>query len=58
VVREPLGGAHRDFKTMGENLKETLIRHLDSIQQQDMQTILATRYQRIMSFGVFEESSK
>jgi acetyl-CoA carboxylase alpha subunit len=43
---------------MGENLKETLIRHLDSIQQQDMQTILATRYQRIMSFGVFEESSK
>ena len=58
VVREPLGGAHRDFKTMGENLKETLIRHLDSIEQQDMQTILATRYQRIMSFGVFEESSK
>ncbi|MEN9898225.1 MAG: acetyl-CoA carboxylase carboxyl transferase subunit alpha [Pseudomonadota bacterium] len=58
VVREPLGGAHRDFKTMGENLKETLIRHLDSIQQQDMQTILATRYQRIMNFGVFEESSK
>ena len=58
VVRDPLGGAHRDFKTMGENLKETLIRHLDSIQQQDMQTILATRYQRIMSFGVFEESSK
>jgi acetyl-CoA carboxylase carboxyl transferase subunit alpha len=58
VVREPLGGAHRDFKTMGENLKETLVRHLDSIQQQDMQTILATRYQRIMSFGVFEESSK
>jgi acetyl-CoA carboxylase carboxyl transferase subunit alpha len=58
VVREPLGGAHRDFKTMGDNLKETLIRHLDSIQQQDMQTILATRYQRIMSFGVFDESSK
>ena len=58
VVREPLGGAHRDFKTMGDNLKETLVRHLDSIQQQDMQTILATRYQRIMSFGVFEESSK
>ena len=58
VVREPLGGAHRDFNTTAENLKETLIRHLDSIQQQDMQTVLATRYQRIMSFGVFEESSK
>ncbi|MEY2666401.1 MAG: acetyl-CoA carboxylase carboxyl transferase subunit alpha [Pseudomonadota bacterium] len=58
VVREPLGGAHRDFNTTAENLKETLIRHLDSIQQQDMQTVLATRYQRIMSFGVFEENSK
>jgi acetyl-CoA carboxylase carboxyl transferase subunit alpha len=58
VVREPLGGAHRHFKTTAENLKETLIRHLDSIQKNDMQTILAQRYQRIMSFGVFEETSK
>ena len=58
VVREPLGGAHRDFNTTAENLKETLIRHLDAIKQHDLQTILAQRYQRIMSFGVFEENSK
>ena len=58
VVREPLGGAHRDFKTTAENLKETLIRHLASIKEQNPQTMLDIRYQRIMSFGVFEESSK
>ncbi len=58
VVREPLGGAHRDFKTMADNLKDALTRHLDSINEQDMQTMLDTRYRRIMSFGVFEESSK
>lgn len=58
VVREPLGGAHRDFNTTAENLKETLVRHLDAIKQHDLQTILAQRYQRIMSFGVFEENSK
>jgi len=31
VVREPLGGAHRDFKKVAENLQETLIRHLQEL---------------------------
>jgi len=58
VIREPLGGAHRDFKTTAQNLKETLSRHLETLKHQDTQTLLEKRYQRIMSFGVFEEASK
>jgi acetyl-CoA carboxylase carboxyl transferase subunit alpha len=58
VVREPLGGAHRDFKTTAQNLKDTLARHLNVLKSQDTHTLLEKRYQRIMSFGVFEETSK
>jgi acetyl-CoA carboxylase carboxyl transferase subunit alpha len=58
VVREPLGGAHRDFSTTALNLKETLTRHLDSLKHLDTHTLLEHRYQRIMNFGVFEETAK
>ena len=44
VVREPLGGGHRDFATITANLKETLIRHLAELQEQDTDTLLARRY--------------
>jgi len=59
VVREPVGGAHRDFATITANLKETLSRHLAELQESDTETLLARRYQRIMNFGVYtEEASK
>jgi len=59
VVREPLGGGHRDFTTITANLKETLTRHLAELKEQDTDTLLAKRYQRIMNFGVYtEEASK
>jgi acetyl-CoA carboxylase carboxyl transferase subunit alpha len=58
VVREPLGGAHRDFNTTAQNLKETLSRHLTDLKQHDSHTLLENRYQRIMNFGVFEDAVK
>lgn len=58
MVREPLGGAHRNFKITAQNLKETFVRHLTELKQHDMHTLLEKRYQRIMSFGMFEDSAK
>lgn len=58
VVREPLGGGHRDFKLIAANLKDVLLRHLAELKQQTMDDLLETRYQRIMDFGVFEEAAK
>lgn len=55
VVREPLGGAHRNYPTIAASLKEVLVRHLDYLQQQTMDDLLATRYQRLMGFGSFVE---
>lgn len=57
VVREPLGGAHRNVQAMSANLKETLLRHLNELKQLSMDDLLAKRYQRIMSFGAFVEEA-
>lgn len=56
VVREPLGGAHRDFQKVAANLQETLIRHLQELRHESIDTLLDKRYQRLMSFGAFTES--
>jgi acetyl-CoA carboxylase carboxyl transferase subunit alpha len=58
VVREPLGGGHRNFKAIAMNLKEALLRHMNDLIQQPLENMLEKRYQRIMDFGVFDESGK
>ncbi len=55
VVREPLGGGHRDFKITALNLKETLVRHMNELKRQSIDALMENRYQRIMSFGVFTD---
>ncbi len=55
VVREPVGGGHRDFKTTAMNLKEVLLRHLKEIQRLSVERMLESRYQRLMDFGVYTE---
>ncbi len=56
VVREPLGGGHRDFVAISESLKETLLRHLHELKLQDVDQLLENRYKRIMAFGVYTDS--
>ena len=55
VVREPLGGGHRNFKVIAMNLKEALVRHMNELKLQPVEKMLEKRYQRIMDFGVFTE---
>ncbi|MEQ1739354.1 MAG: acetyl-CoA carboxylase carboxyl transferase subunit alpha [Methyloglobulus sp.] len=55
VVREPLGGAHRNYALIAANLKDALIRHLTDLQQRTIDDLLAIRYQRLMGFGSFVE---
>lgn len=55
VIAEPLGGAHRDPDTMAKRIKDVLLQRLDALQETDPETLIATRYARIMSFGRFKE---
>jgi acetyl-CoA carboxylase carboxyl transferase subunit alpha len=56
VLREPLGGAHRDPDTIAQDLKASLVRHLDALAELPTGQLLAERHRRFASFGVFSDS--
>jgi acetyl-CoA carboxylase carboxyl transferase subunit alpha len=56
IVREPLGGAHRDPQTTAENLKTSLCRHLAEVEALPPGELLEKRRARIRRFGVFGEA--
>ncbi|MDN3613591.1 acetyl-CoA carboxylase carboxyl transferase subunit alpha [Vibrio gallaecicus] len=51
IIPEPLGGAHRDPIQMAENMKATLVKQLEELEQFDNDDLLERRYQRLMSYG-------
>lgn len=51
IVPEPLGGAHRDYDVMAENLKSCILRELESIRSVSIDECLKSRFDRLMSFG-------
>lgn len=55
VVSEPLGGAHRNLELMSANLKKHLLETLDRLSEFESDELLERRYERLMSYGVFEE---
>ncbi len=55
IIQEPQGGAHRDTTAMAFALKRALLEELEQLRSMDMDTLLETRYQRLMSNGQFAE---
>ncbi len=51
VVKEPLGGAHRNYEKMAANLKATLLRQLKDLDVLNEEALLERRYQRLLSYG-------
>ncbi|MBY6205360.1 acetyl-CoA carboxylase carboxyltransferase subunit alpha [Halomonas denitrificans] len=54
VIREPLGGAHRDPAQTAQRMKELLINQLEALDRQSDQERLDTRYQRLMQMGALD----
>ncbi|HWJ06108.1 MAG TPA: acetyl-CoA carboxylase carboxyl transferase subunit alpha [Steroidobacteraceae bacterium] len=53
IVKEPLGGAHRDPQAMADALKTALIRHLEAVEVLSEDDLLARRYERLRGQGVY-----
>jgi acetyl-CoA carboxylase carboxyl transferase subunit alpha len=53
IVKEPLGGAHRDPQAMADDLKSALLRHLHDVEQLPEQRLLEQRYARLRAQGVY-----
>lgn len=51
IVPEPLGGAHRNYGEMAQNLKQRILDDLADLDILDQEALLERRYQRLMSYG-------
>ncbi|HET7125591.1 MAG TPA: acetyl-CoA carboxylase carboxyltransferase subunit alpha [Lysobacter sp.] len=54
VVREPIGGAHRNPSQMAKRLKAVLLNELDALDAMPMDELLERRYQRLRGYGAYE----
>jgi|TARA_B110000977_G_scaffold199842_1_gene288437 acetyl-CoA carboxylase carboxyl transferase subunit alpha len=52
VIKEPLGGAHRDADLVAASIKSTLINQLTELESMDTEALLQRRYKRLMSYGL------
>lgn len=57
VVKEPIGGAHRDPKLVSEKVKATIIASLGELGEMKPEQLVKERYVRLRGIGRFEEVS-
>jgi len=53
IVKEPLGGAHRDPEAMARILKEVVERHLKELEKMNEEELLSLRYEKFRRMGTF-----
>ncbi len=58
IVREPIGGAHRDFDKAAELLKEAVLKELEPLKQKDAATLVAERIKKYENMGFYENYSR
>ncbi|KAB8318532.1 acetyl-CoA carboxylase carboxyltransferase subunit alpha [Tolypothrix campylonemoides VB511288] len=54
IVREPIGGAHRNPRQMATRLKAVLLNELDALAPLPVEDLLQRRYQRLRGYGAYE----
>jgi acetyl-CoA carboxylase carboxyl transferase subunit alpha len=52
VIKEPLGGAHRDLFQMCDSMRDVITTELDALKKIPLETLLAERYRKFMAMGV------
>jgi len=55
IIPEPCGGAHRDVPMMARNLKTSIKRAMLRLMEQEPEKLIATRQERLMSYGQYVE---
>ncbi|MEI7036390.1 acetyl-CoA carboxylase carboxyltransferase subunit alpha [Fulvimonas yonginensis] len=55
IIREPLGGAHRNPRSMAIRLKAVLLKQLDELEAIPAPDLLELRYRRLRGYGAYQE---
>ncbi|MFA4015123.1 MAG: hypothetical protein RUDDFDWM_000196 [Candidatus Fervidibacterota bacterium] len=58
IVKEPLGGAHRNLREAAQNLKEALIRALNEFSNMSPDELRNHRYKKFRSMGVYWDGER
>ena len=53
IIREPVGGAHRNPTQAIKNVKKAIKRHFHELLEMDLTDLLENRYNRYRNIGVF-----
>ena len=51
VIKEPLGGAHRDYEQAADAIRKALVKELDELKTLEVEALVERRYDRLMSYG-------
>jgi acetyl-CoA carboxylase carboxyl transferase subunit alpha len=54
IIPEPLGGAHRSPEIACEKIKDSLHANLERLRASDIDSLLESRYNRLMGYGQFK----
>jgi acetyl-CoA carboxylase carboxyl transferase subunit alpha len=55
IITEPSGGAHQDHAQTAQNLRQDLLKHLQSLDKLSKTDLLEKRYERYRKMGEFKE---
>ncbi len=55
IIKEPLGGAHRDFEKIAEKVKNTILQEIKVIQESKIDDFLEKRINRYDKMGIFSK---
>ncbi|MGA1795509.1 MAG: acetyl-CoA carboxylase carboxyltransferase subunit alpha [bacterium] len=56
IIKEPLGGAHRDYARAANIIRRALRRHLRELMAVPLDELLARRFEKYRSIGVYREA--
>ncbi len=58
IIKEPLGGGHRDFHKTVENVKAVILKNLKELSDLSKKELLEMRYDKYRKMGVFQEADE
>src|SRR5574344_657704 len=52
-IKEPLGGAHNNYKLISDNIKEIIVKNLDELSKLSPEELKSKRYEKFRKMGAF-----
>ncbi len=56
IIEEPLGSAHKDVEHVADSLAVAIAQELDKLEKMNIDEMVKRRYQRLMSYGVYQDA--